>query len=123
MAGNLIQDGETITLPTGTARVNGSLYQIGGAGITAIVGVANATYTAAEIPTFIVEGVWDLTKTAAAASAFSQGDPVYATTGAGAIVALNTTSTGDIFVGTAWETVTTTATTVKVKINWGGNWV
>ncbi len=119
MAGNLIQDGTTITLPTGTARTNGSLYGIS-SGVGAIVGVANDTYTAAQIPTLIVQGVFDLTKTAAAASSFSQGDPVYATTGAGALVALNSTATSDVFVGTAWETVTTTATSVKVNINFGG---
>lgn len=119
MAGNLVQDGTTITLPTGTARTNGSLYQVS-SGVGAIVGVANNTYTAAQIPTLIVQGVFDLTKTASAFNAFSQGDPVYATTGAGAIVAFTTVATANVFVGTAWETVTTTATNVKVNINFGG---
>jgi len=60
-----------------------------------------------------------LTKTAAAASAFSIGDVVYATTGAGALVALNSTTASDIMVGTAWETVVTGDTSVQVKLNVG----
>ena len=118
MAGNLIQDGSTVNLPVGTAYTAGSLYQLS-AGVGSIVGVALETTTTAQIPTFAVEGVWDLTKTAAAASAFSIGDVVYATTGAGALVALNSTTASDIMVGTAWETVVTGDTSVQVKLNVG----
>lgn len=118
MANNLIQDGTTVQLPAGVARTAGSLYSLA-AGASSCVGVALETTTTSQVDVLAVTGVWDLTKTAAAASSFSIGSPVYATTGAGALVGLNSTSAGDVFVGIAWETVTTTATSVKVNLNFG----
>lgn len=118
MADNLISDGTTITLAAGTARTAGQLYQVA-SGAQSIVGVALNTTTTTETDVLKLYGEWDLTKTAAASSSFTVGDPVYATTGAGALVGLNSTTTSDIFVGTASETVTTTATSVKVILNIG----
>ena len=117
MAGNLLQDGSTITTATGTARTTGVLYKLGAAGALGIVGVANDTYTAAEIPTFIVEGVFELTKDAATGSGFTAGDSIYATTGD--MTAMNVTAAARQLVGVCWETTTTAATTVKVKLNVG----
>jgi len=118
MAGNLVSDGTTVDLPIGTAYTGGSLYSLS-AGVGSICGVALDTVATGAVGSFALTGVWDLTKTAAANTAFDIGDVVYATTGAGALVALNSTTAADIMVGTAMETVTTTATSVKVLLNVG----
>lgn len=111
MASTLIQNGETIsgTTPTG-GYTNGQLIEL-----TDIVGVVNDAYAAGATFVAIVDGVWRITKVAAADGAFTQGDSVYLTsTGA-----INNTAAGDQFVGIAWAAATTTATTVDVRINWG----
>lgn len=111
MAGNLLQNGETIsgTTPTG-GYTKDQLVEL-----VDMVCIINDAYAAGTTFVGITEGVWNITKVAAADGAFTQGDSVYLTTSG----VINNTATGDQYVGKAWAAATTTATTVEVRINWG----
>ena len=88
----------------------GSLIQF-----TNIVGVAlNTAVTGATVPCAIT-GEFTLTKPAAATAGFTQGDAVYVTsTGA-----INSSATGDLFVGYASAAAATGATSVDVILGGG----
>lgn len=111
MASNLVSDGHTIqvTTPTG-GYTSGQLVEL-----VDMVGISFDAYAAGAAATLLVDGVFTLTKAAAADSGFSQGDSVYLTsTGL-----VNATATGDQYVGKAWAAAATGATSVRCRINWG----
>jgi len=111
MTANAQQSGHTIqvTAPTG-GYTAGQLIEL-----VDMVAVVEDTLAAGEVGIAHTTGVFNLTKPAAAASGFTQGDSVYLTsTGA-----INATPTGDQYVGKAWAAAATGATTVPVNINFG----
>lgn len=111
MAQTLHSDGTTLTVTAPTGGYTNKQVIVYGAGI----GIVHEATAAGELATVALTGTHNLTKSAAANTAFSVGDPVYVTsTGA-----FNSTATGDSYAGMAAAAAATGDTTVRVVINVG----
>jgi len=118
MATNYIQDGSTVQYTCTGASTKGDFIQFPGTG-TALkfVGVAVVSGTTGDVIACMTEGVFSLTSKKAAAGAWVVGDDLYLT----ATGDFTETATANGYAGVAWEAATTTATTGKIRINFGGD--
>lgn len=106
-------EGEVINVTATAGCTKGTIW----AG-TEVAGVFLATYAAASTNTAVpvaVEGVFTVTKKAAATLDFAVGEMAYVLATGGVNVAVATG--GTIPIGYAIEAATTTATTVRVKLS------
>lgn len=112
MAGNLIQNGDTISgvTPSG-GYASGELVVV-----EDVVGISADTYAEGETFTLIVRGVFSVAKVPDAANGFTQGDSVYVDGGG----LITNVAAGSTTVGIAWEATATGSSAVPVSINWGG---
>jgi predicted RecA/RadA family phage recombinase len=109
-----VQDGTTINYTTTTAITAGTLVIIGDTPAVALETKAAGSSTIA----CAVEGVFTLTKKAAASTNWSQGGKVgYIVTGG--VNKLTGVLTSGKIIGTGWTAATTTATTGTIKLRGG----
>ena len=109
------QKGDVVNVPA-TAGCTKDTVNIILAGVLAGVNLETiaANAVAPDIPVALV-GVHNLTKVAGSTTGFALGARVYATS-AGAV---NSTATGDTYLGNAIEAAATTGTKVLVRLNHG----
>ena len=108
MAGNLIQNGNTITFTTVGGVTSGDVVVLG-----SLVGVANDTIAAGGLATAIVNGVFRVDK--ANADAFTQGAKAYWDGSE-----MTTTAGGNTFAGLCWADAGAGTDKVNVNLNYGG---
>ena len=109
----LVQDGATINYTTTTAITAGTLLIIGSLPAVALESKAAGSGTIA----CATEGVFKLTKKAAASTNWAQGGRVgYIATGSPAVNKLTGVLTSGKIIGTGWFAATTTATTGTIKL-------
>lgn len=122
MATNYIQDGSTV-LYTCTGNVSsGGFVPLPAAGTgQKFVGVATIAGTTGDIVPLMTEGVFSVsTKKAEATAGIGQwrvGDDIYLTSTGD----FTGTATSNGLAGVAWEAAATSATTGKIRINFGGD--
>ena len=119
MPTNLIQDGERVTQTIAANVTSGVLYSLGaGAETTAngLPAIAGKSGTTGASINFLVEGVFQVTKIAEAASDLAVGDLVYSRTVSGAQHVTGVATAANAVIGTAWAAATTGATTAIVKL-------
>jgi predicted RecA/RadA family phage recombinase len=114
MTTKFVQDGTTINYTTTTAIAAGTLLIIGDTPVVALEAKAAGSGTIA----CATEGVFTLTKKAAASTNWSQGGRVgYIVTGG--VNALTGVLTSGKIIGTGWAAATTAATTGTIKLRGG----
>ena len=118
MATNYIADGSTV-LYTCTGNVSsGGFVPLPAAGTgMQLVGVATIAGTTGDIIPLMTEGVFSVSTKKAAAGAWVVGDDIYLTSTGD----FTETATSNGYAGVAWEAATTSATTGKIRINFGGD--
>lgn len=109
MSSNYSQKGDLITITAATGGVTNDAI----ARLDEIAGVYVDSATGGDLVPVAVEGVFTVTKAAAAGTAISVGEKIYATTGATATPA---TGASNLPLGVAVETAATGDTTCVVKL-------
>lgn len=122
MATNFVQNGATVEYTCTGTLASGAFVPLPAAGATSkFVGVAVESGVTGEVVTLMTEGVFSVSTKKAEATAgiggWSVGDDVYLTTTGD----FTGTPTAYGFAGVAWEAAATSATTGKVRINFGGD--
>jgi predicted RecA/RadA family phage recombinase len=122
MATNYIQDGQTVQYTCTGAVTTGAFIPLPATGANQkMVGVAATSGVTGDSIALFTEGVFSVsTKKAQATAGIGQwrvGDDIYLT----ATGDFTGTATANGFAGTAWEAAATSATTGKIRINYGGD--
>jgi len=117
MATNYLQAGNTVEYTCTGAVTKGDPIGLPAVGAgQKFIGIAEVSGVTGDVITLMTEGVFSITKVAAA-GAWVVGDDVYLTSSK----TFTETATANGYAGVAWEAATTTATTGKVRINFGGD--
>lgn len=118
MATNYLQDGGTVLYTCTGAVSSGDFIPLPGTGTAQkFVGVAVQAGVTGDIIALLTEGVFSVSTKKAAAGAWAVGDDIYLT----ATGDFTETATSNGYAGVAWEAATTSATTGKIRINFGGD--
>lgn len=118
MATNWIQDGTTVQYTCTGNVASGGFVALPAAGATMkMVGVATVAGVTGDVITLMTEGVFSVSTKKAAAGAWAVGDDIYLTSTGD----FTETATANGFAGVAWEAAATSATTGKIRINFGGD--
>lgn len=111
MAKNFVQNGSTVEFTASGAVLSGDVVVIGG-----LVGVAIDDVADTETGVAVIDGVWELPKTAS--GAIDQGASIDYDVSAGEFAIIGTAASGDLVdCGVVVEAAADGDTTVLVKIN------
>lgn len=114
MATNYIGEGGRITRTVPTGGASGNDVYVLASGATGYVGIWLDDYSAAATGVLAIEGVFELTKQTGTGTGYTAGQLVYWDDSSNRV---EPGATGNTRLGRVVETVTTAATTCKVKIN------
>jgi len=118
MATNWIADGATVTYTCTGAVSSGAFIPLPAAGTgMKLVGVAVTSGVTGDVIPLMTEGVFSVSTKKAEAGGWIVGDDVYLTSTGD----FTETATSNGYAGVVWETAATSATTGKVRINFGGD--
>lgn len=118
MATNFVQDGSTVIYTCTGAVSSGAFIALPAAGTgMKMVGVAVESGVTGDQIALMTEGVFSVSTKVAAAGGWAVGDDVYLT----ATGDFTETATSNGYAGVAWEAAATSATTGKIRINFGGD--
>ncbi len=118
MATNFIADGSTVAYTCTGAVSSGAFIPLPAAGTgQKFVGVAVTSGVTGDVIALMTEGVFSVSTKKAAAGAWVVGDDIYLTSTGD----FTETATSNGYAGVAWEAATTSATTGKIRINFGGD--
>jgi len=122
MATNYIQKGDTVEYTCTGTLASGAFVPLPAAGTgQKFVGVAVESGVTGEVVTLMTEGVFSVaTKKAQATAGIGEwrvGDDIYLTSTGD----FTGTATSNGIAGIAWEAAATSATTGKIRINFGGD--
>ena len=115
---NYIQAGGSVQYTCTGAVTKGDFIGLPAAGTgQKFVGVAIMSGVTGDVIELLTEGVFSVSTKKAAAGAWALGDDVYLT----ATGDFTETATSNGYAGVAWEAAATSATTGKIRINFGGD--
>ena len=122
MATNFVQNGETLQYTCTGAVTSGDFVPLPAAGTgQKCVGVAKVSGVTGDVITLDVEGVFSVSTKKAEPTAGIGGwrvfDDIYLTSTGD----FTDTATSNGYAGVAWEAAATSATTGKIRINFGGD--
>ena len=118
MATNYIQDGSTVLYTCTGAVSSGAFIPLPAAGTgQKLVGVAAISGVTGDVIPLMTQGVFSVTTKKAEAGAWLVGDDVYLTSTGD----FTETATSNGYAGVVWEAAATSATTGKIRINFGGD--